>query len=527
MTFSVTLASVVIASAIISLAAPAIASEAPAEGAAKDAHAPAEAGHGDGAPPAPKEDEHASFSRKCFVETAEAAETPASSGEGPPQEASPPPESSGHQGQHAPATDPKTTHSTDSHEGGDAHAPAAAEGGHGDAAPHDAAEAAAPSGPLPGDALLPDPQAQEPYKLVRTLELVQDQIAIGNREAHINQRQFIAEIEKKLFDAPDAVWRKPINSRAAIIYGLSGGNPKIFDKLLRLGPLPCLDAGLLKGLLAYSQGLNQAAKSELADIEPRSLGERAGAHLALAESMLLAGDKPSRALEFLDYVRILAPGTLLEEAALRRETVVAALIEELEKFEMLTSQYMRRFGKAVYASEFVSRFAVAVASSRYANSDADFQRLAGKMDRLDPDMRRTIYSAIAQAAIVRGQVALARSGAVKLAELAKSDPALGQQAKLYEGAAMLVTDKYEDGAATLRAIDRRALNERDRPLLDAALQLAIRLRLPPQENGPVAEPPPASGDQAKVLQFDSLDGVIGNAKVAIGSADELLAGEKR
>jgi chemotaxis protein MotC len=291
--------------------------------------------------------------------------------------------------------------------------------------------------------------------------------------------------------------------------------------------LPCLDAGLLKGLLSYSQGLNQAAKSELADIEPRSLGERASAHLALAESMLLAGDKPSRAIEFLDYVRILAPGTLLEEAALRRETVVAALMEELEKFEMLTSQYMRRFGKAVYASEFVSRFAVAVASSRYANSDADFQRLAGKMDRLDPDMRRTIYLGIAQAAIVRGQVALARSGAVKLAELAKSDPALGQQAKLYEGAAMLVTDKYEDGAAALRAIDRRALNERDRPLLDAALQLAIRLRLPPQENGPVAEPPPASGEQAKVLQFDSLDGVIGSAKVAIGSADELLAGEKR
>jgi chemotaxis protein MotC len=484
-----------------------------AEEAKPDTHAPAgEAGHGD-APAGAGEQKDAAFAEKCFVQ-ASAAE--AEAGEKPAE--------AGADDSHAPAADPKATHAIERHAAADEHA-APADQGHADAeAP---LADGGPKEPLPGAELLTDAGPDEPYRLVRTLEIVQDQIAVGNRNAHINQRAVISDIEKKIFDAPDAVWKKPSNARAAVIYGLSGGNPKIFDKLLKLGPLPCLSETLLKGLSAYGQGLNQAAKSLLIDIDPLSLGERAGAHLALAEAMLVAGDTPNRAIELLDLVRLLAPGTLLEEAALRRETVIAALIEELPKFEMLSSQYLRRFSKSVYASEFVSRFGVAVSSSRYATSDPDFQRLAAMVDRLDQDARRTLYLALTQAAIVRGQVMLTRSGAGKLTELAGSNPALEVQARLYDGAAMLVTDKYDEATALLRSIDRRTLPERERPLLDAALDLAVRLRLPPQIQGPVTEPPAVSAEQGSERKFDSMDQVIATAKQLLGSADQLLAGEKR
>lgn len=401
---------------------------------------------------------------------------------------------------------------------------APAKDGHGEAP---AAADSAPRAPLPGEELLADAGPDEPYKLVRTLEIVQDRIAIGSKDAHSQQRELISQLEKKIFDAPDDLWKKPRNARAAIVYGLSGGSYRIFDKLLKIGPLPCLSESLLKGLSAYGQGLNQTAKSQLAGIDPLSLGERAGAHLALAQAMLLAGEKPNRAIELLDIARLLAPGTLLEEAALRRESVIAALMEELPKFELLTSQYLRRFGKSVYVSEFVSRFAVAVASTRYTSSDADFQRLAASLDRLDHEARRTLYLALTQAAIVRGQVMLARLGAGKLSDLARSDPTLATQAQLYNGAAMLVTEKYDEAAARLRGIDRRSLPERERPLLDAALELAVRLRLPPQVEGPLTAPPPVSAEQGNKHTFDSTDQVIANAKQTLGSADELLAGEKR
>lgn len=379
----------------------------------------------------------------------------------------------------------------------------------------------------PPQPVLGDAEGTQPYHLIRTLEMMQDRIAAGNRTAHVSQRSLMAEIEKKLLAMPDEVWQEPKNSRAAIIHALSGGNPRILETLLRLSPLPCVDENLIKGLLAYSRGISEAAKSWLAEIDPRSLAPRSAAHLALAQAMLIAAEQPSKAIYYLDLARILAPGTLLEEAALRRETVITALMEDFEKFEMLTSQYLRRFGNSVYAPEFTSRFAVAVATGRYVEDDAVLQGLLRTLDSLDSEKQRTAYLAIAQAAVVRGRVGLTRTTAAKLTELAKNDTSLDMQARLYQAAAELVTDKYDEAAAYLRSIDRRELSIRDRPLLEAALDLAVRLRMPPQIDGPVAGPPEVSAEQGKQVEFGLTDQVLEQAKTVIGSADKLLDGELR
>jgi len=367
----------------------------------------------------------------------------------------------------------------------------------------------------------------QPYELVRTLELAQDRIAAGSRDAHVGQRKLIGEIEKKLLSASNSVWQEPKNTRAAIIYVLSGGNPGILEKLLKLGPLPCVNDTLLEGLLAYSRGLNDAAKSRLKDVDPRHLDPRIAAHLALAQAMLISGEEPNKAIYYLDLVRLLAPGTLLEEAALRRETVITALIEDFGKFEMLSSQYLRRFGKAVYAREFLSRFAVAVSTSRYSQ-DADlFQGLTAMLDSLSAKQRRPAYLALTQAAIVRGEITLTRISAGKLLEMAEKNPELRLQAELYKAAAELVTDRYKEAAAALRAIDRRELSARDRPLLDAALNLAVRLRMPPQVEGPIENPPPVSAEQGEPVEFGVTDQVIEQANTTMGQADDLLSGDEQ
>ncbi|MGF1621477.1 MAG: hypothetical protein ACFCUR_12785 [Rhodomicrobiaceae bacterium] len=403
------------------------------------------------------------------------------------------------------------------------HAPPPADPAAADAVPQDDAAGADMASQPPSA----DTGATQPYQLIRTLELMQDRIAAGNRTAHVGQRTLMADIEKKLLAMPDEVWQEPKNSRAAIIYALSGGNPQILETLLRLSPLPCVDDNLIKGLLAYSRGISEAAKTWLAEIDPRSLAPRSAAHLALAQAMLIAAEQPSKAIYYLDLARLLAPGTLLEEAALRRETVITALMEDFEKFEMLTSQYLRRFGDSVYAPEFTSRFAVAVATGRYAQDDAVLQGLLRTLDSLNSKEQRTAYLALAQAAVVRGQVNLTRTTTAKLTELAKDDPSLGMQAKLYQAAAELVTDKYDEAAAYLRTIDRRELSVRDRPLLEAALNLAVRLRMPPQVAGPVAGPPEVSAEQGKSVEFGLTDQIIEQARTVIGSADKLLDGELR
>ena len=430
-----------------------------------------------------------------------------------------------------PAAQPASPAASDAH-GGEAkaeHPPAAAPPPVTDAV-HDAHAAAPQAAAIavpPAEPAFKTNEADLPYALIRTLESVQDKIAGGSRDAHFYQRELIAEIARKLPLVTDEEWKQPRNSRGAIIYALSGGDPGVLAKLLSLSPVPCIDDNLVKGLLDYSQGRNPEALELLSKIDARTLDPRAGGHLALAQAMLVANDDPKRAIAYLDMARLLAPGTLVEEAALRREAVVAAVAEDLDKFKLLTSQYLRRYHKSYYASDFIRRFAVSVTTGKYATSPALFQDLAETLDLLGKDQQKLAYSAIAEAGIVRGNVQLTLLSAKKLADHAKDDPKRALQARLYESAVLLVTDDYDRAVMQLKSIDRAALGPRDQPLLDAALTVASKVRaaLPAVEPG--APPPPVSAEQGKDAELSQLPAVVGKANKAIGKVDELLDGDKR
>jgi chemotaxis protein MotC len=384
---------------------------------------------------------------------------------------------------------------------------------------------AAKTEPPPGEAARKS-ETELPYMLIRTLEAVQDSIASGSRDAHIYQRELIAEIAKKLPRVTDDEWKQPRNSRAAIIYALSGGDPAVLAKLLSLSPVPCIDDNLVKGLLDYSQGRNPEALALLSKIDARTLDPRAGGHLALAQAMLVATDDPKRAIVYLDTARLLAPGTLVEEAALRREAIIAVLAEDWDRFKLLTSQYLRRYYKSFYAGDFIRRLAVAVTTGKYAANPALFQDLAETLDTLGNDQQKLVYSAIAEAGIVRGQVQLTQLAARKLADQAKGDPKRALQARLYESAMLLVTDDYDRAVAQLKSIDRAELGPRDQPLLDAALTVGARMRAPPPAAASGA-PPPVSAEQDVNAELSQLPAVVGKANKAMSKVDELLNGEKR
>ena len=466
-------------------------------------------------------------------------------------------EHAGHPSLEAPAEETKVEHSAvpspppaveQAHPAPDAHAeetkaeqPAAASAGHDDAAHALASEAAAPESPpahvseeaaakteqLPDEPVAKKDEAEQPYMLIRTLEAVQDKIAGGSSDAHIYQRQLIAEISKKLPRVSDEDWKQPRNSRGAIIYALSGGDPGVLAKLLSISPVPCVDDNLVKGLLDYSQGRNTEAIALLSKIDARTLDARAGGHLALAQAMLVSADDPKRAIAYLDLARLLAPGTLVEEAALRRGAVIAALGDDLDKFKLLTSQYLRRYSKSVYASDFIRRFATVVTTGKFAENPSLFSEVAEALDMLDKDEQKRAYSAIAEAGIVRGRVQLTLLAAKKLADQAKDDPKRAVQARLYEAAALLVTDDFDRAVIQLKSIDRAALGARDQPLLDAALTVANKMRAPLPEAIAGGEPPPVSAEQGRDVELSQAPAVIGKANKAIGKVDELLDGDKR
>ena len=168
----------------------------------------------------------------------------------------------------------------------------------------------------------------EPFELVRSLQAVQDGIARGDAAAHAGHIALIRQIGDRLLAADATVWSNPQNGQAVIIYLLSGGAPQLVRKLPR--DKINVDKALFDGALAYVEGRQDEAKDLLKDVKPRTISSGLGGQVALVQGALFARSEATLAIERLDDARLLLPGTLVEEAALRREILLVGQAEDFD-----------------------------------------------------------------------------------------------------------------------------------------------------------------------------------------------------
>lgn len=354
-----------------------------------------------------------------------------------------------------------------------------------------------------------------PVALVRSLQTLQDAIAQGDTAAHLAQRSQLAHIGEQLALAPPAAWKEPRNARAAVAFVLSGGDVRVLRKLASQGALSAIDERLVKGTLAYAEGRSAAAAEHLANLDARTLDASIAGHIALVKSELVAGQDVKKALALLDEARLLAPGTLIEEAALRRQITLAATAKDFDAFDMLATNYMRRFGRSVYAGSFRAQFAADVAGREDAGSAARMDQLATALEAIDPTEARNVLLSLARAAVVRGKVELAQFAADRAGRLVEETGDDGRRLQLYQAAALVVGAGFEQAVAMLESMDGAGFAGFDADLFDAARSVAAEVRrLPPRPEGetPSAEtvPPPRVVEAAR-RKFAHADGILEKA----------------
>jgi chemotaxis protein MotC len=339
------------------------------------------------------------------------------------------------------------------------------------ASEHKAAAPAAPIEPLPVA------QRGLPVELLRTLQLLQDRIARGGTQAHLAQRALLAHIEGRLSALEPETWAEPGNVRAAVAFALAGGGPALLRRIAEAGRIPEAETPLMQGALAYLEGREKDAKRLLARIDAGTVAPSLGGQLALVQAALVVRDDPAQSIRLLDLARLIAPGTLVEEGALRREVFVLAQAGDVPRFEALSIQYLRRFRHSVYAGNFRQRFAAALTRFDFGSDPARFVRLQAMLAEIEPEGRRDLYLMIARAAVDQGRTAAAIFSANQAATLAKAGSVQALQARLYRAAAAVVSPDAFDGAlAVLRGLDRTALSPTDVTLVDAALSAAQAIR---------------------------------------------------
>jgi chemotaxis protein MotC len=357
-----------------------------------------------------------------------------------------------------------------------------------------------PDAPAPGETAEAEPEAAPrvrrrpstlpiaaPYQLVRTLQAMQDDMAAGSTAALAGQRALLQRMEEEFADADPLVWQDRRNARALVTYTLGGGRPVTLRRLLASDTPPDGDEALMRGALAYVEGDEATARRHLTEIDARSLPASLGGQLALAQAALAVGEDPNGAVLLLDTARLLAPGTLVEEAALRRQIFVASELNDLARFEMLSGQYLRRFRRSVYAGNFRRRFAAALSRMDFLDDPKQFYRLDDMLAETDAEAQRELYLVVAQAAVNAGKTALAATAAERALASAPAGSMDEARGRLYRGAAMAVSrDGLDAAMIDLRRVDKRDLPRTDAALLEAASETALLIQTAAAaaENGP-------------------------------------------
>lgn len=327
-------------------------------------------------------------------------------------------------------------------------------------------------------------EALQPYQFVRSLQLIQDRIAAGDQAAMPMQAKLLELVDARLRDAGVDDFKDARNFRALLVYGMSGGNPVTVQAAISRLKLDGQDLAIAKGVINYLNGRPTGAIAALDPVDPMQLPADLGAFVALVKGSLLATDEPTKALVLLDDARLLSPGTLVEEAALRRSIGIAAVQADAGRFALASTQYVARYLYSPYASQFADAFVSGVVALHMAIS---LDKLADITAMMDPEREKVIYLRIARRAAIDGLTDLSAFASAR-AEKGRNgmhnqdDP----RALLYASLSTVTSDAVDDVRARLGAIDRDKLSEGDRALLDAVRTIAGEVVAPPPAPRPVA-----------------------------------------
>lgn len=354
----------------------------------------------------------------------------------------------------------------------------------------------------------------QPYQLIRSLQFVQDSVVQGDHSAMEMQRYLLGVIDERLRKSDQSVFDNPRNVDAALVYAMSGGNPDTLDLLANRDRFGHFDNEITTVLRAYLDGAAVRTQTSLEDILKIYGNTRIGPYLALIGANVKAGLNEDGALEMFDMARLGAPGTIIEEAALRRSLYVATQKGKIDKAIQYAIHYARRFIDSPYAGQYADQL-VELGTENIA--ELGTERLQQILAFMDAPRQREVYLRISRKAAIAGKTELALLAAEEAKKLTDpSDPAPRALAGLYSSLASVPSDEVVEVDRNLDRLAEMPLSPRDAALRDAARLIAKEI---------VREPDPNSLTQAfsPTMDGQSEDGTAPEAGAATTPADETTA----
>lgn len=332
-------------------------------------------------------------------------------------------------------------------------------------------------------------QAQSPdlFQMVRALQELQTSIASGKTRARDDQVQVVADIGRQIAGADVRIWRDVRNQRAAIIWLLSGGSPHVLRRALSGEPWSGEELQIALGALAFVEGRAAQAREFLLQVDPRSLDPALGGQIALVQAALVLPESHEKAIHFLALARLIAPGTLVEETALRRQISLVGDTTDAASFTALSRQYSRRFARSLYAEDFRHAFAETFTRIGISAKSEQVEQLAPILDGFDADERCRLAILIARASLIEGAWKSAVIFAGRVMQPPVVDSCDVPRARLYLAAARISEPETSAHKLTLEKLDPTRLSDEDQALRKVSLGYGAMITSWPAPVTPEAE----------------------------------------
>lgn len=319
-------------------------------------------------------------------------------------------------------------------------------------------------------------RAAELAEMVRDLNVLQNRMVIGDMAAREQAAKQFDLIEKAIAAVEPEAWAEERNQRAAIVYLLCGGASAGLREIHEAG----FDIGKLGDVVGasveYAEGRDGGVPKALMDFDARHLPPILGGHLALVQGSGLTGEDDARAIALFDLARLLMPGSLVEEAALRREIAILDPVRDVDKLSLLSSRYVSKYLHSPYVQNFweVLRRAT-IADPTFLARASKFEAIFAKASAAE---RVTHDLAVARMAILAGDFDEARRQLDNAAKVA-THPSTLKRIDSYRGVLVTLTQENAGSPPTLEDMDK--LEKQDTTLFAVAAGVATRLaeRQPP------------------------------------------------
>jgi len=330
--------------------------------------------------------------------------------------------------------------------------------------------------PLPLTEPVKLPSGRDAYDMMRELRQLQDKAANGDADAILAQRPLIEQMGEEFTKAEDGVWLDARNARAVIAYVLSGGDVKVLRGLLLRGQPKSLDPNLGRAVHAFASNRRGEALEHFGKLDPLALEPTIAGQVALAQAEFMARFDLDKAIEKLDVARLLGPGTLIEEAALRRKISILSGQKKFDESDRMMEIYFRRFPRSAYSGGLKRQVVRFLATRPPLENEEQTKLIVAALDRLAPRDRLEMYVEIAKEATSRARRDVVNFAGQKALALTEDGTQSQLRTKVYIAAMQIPSFEVEKMKASLEEMKPSVSGKEELELIAAAQSIADEIR---------------------------------------------------